>query len=231
MVEHLEFVIRQLVHNVAKEYAAEQYACWSASALRHGHCERQHGNTGKRRNPTGGDVALAAFMNNLIEMEAEPRPENDDRFLNPSRYPTIRAVYDRFLEDYAATHQQHGDMSANVPMSEDTFRRKFKQCYPHVKIPKTNRFAQCDVCFLLRGKMELAPSKEKKKLYMYRKQLHLHHKNVSKDKAVYYSHRSMSFNREKSESYGMSMIIIVDGMSKWKTMVPHFAREPKSLDS
>ncbi|KAL3145289.1 hypothetical protein ABBQ32_001025 [Trebouxia sp. C0010 RCD-2024] len=129
-------------------------------------------------------------MINLVEMEAEPRPENDNRFLNPSRYPTIRAVYDRFLEDYVATHQQHGDMSANVPMSEDTFRRKFKQCYPHVKIPKTNRFAQCDVCFLLRGKMELAPSKEKKKLY--RKQLHLHQENVSKDKAVYYSHRSVA---------------------------------------
>ena len=41
--------------------------------------------------------------------------------------------------------------------------------------------------------------------------------------------RALAFNRESEQSFGSSMII--DGMSKWKTMIPQFAREPKGLDS
>ena len=52
---------------------------------------------GKRRIPSNGEVAFIAFMENLKEMEAEPRPENEDRFLNSSRYPTVRAVYQDFF--------------------------------------------------------------------------------------------------------------------------------------
>lgn len=119
-------------------------------------------------------------------MEAEPRPENEDRFLNPSRYPSVRAVYQDFLNHYASIHQQYGDGPGCVPMSEDTFRRKFKECYPKIKIPMTNRFAQCDLCFLYRGKMELAAAEKKK---IFRQQLHLHHGHVRQDKARYYANR------------------------------------------
>ena len=128
-------------------------------------------------------------MENLSELEAEPRPENEDRFLNPSRYPSVRAVYQDFLSQYTALHEQYGDLSAGLPMSEDSFRKKFKECYPNIKIPKTNKFAQCDLCFLYRGKMELAAAEKKK---IYRAQLHLHHEHVRQDKAKYYWHKSVA---------------------------------------
>ncbi|KAL0019642.1 hypothetical protein WJX77_008066 [Trebouxia sp. C0004] len=109
-------------------------------------------------------------------------------------------------------------------MSEDTVRKKFAEFYPKLKIPKINRFAQCDLCFLFRGKMELAAGEKK---LLYRKQLHKHHDHVRQDKAKYYGHRRMAFNRERDEAYCGSMI--VDAIPKWKTQVPHLAREPKSL--
>ena len=40
---------------------------------------------------------------------------------------------------------------------------------------------------------------------------------------------ALAFNLESTQSYSLS--IIIDGMSKWKTEVPHFARECKGLDS
>ena len=141
---------------------------------------------GKRRIPSNGEVAFIAFMENLKEMEAEPRPENEDRFLNSSRYPTVRAVYQDFLEEYHMMHSQHGDSSPPIPMSEDSFRKKFHEYYRQIKIPKTNRFAQCDLCFMFRGKMDLAVGEKK---LMYRRLLNKHHDDVRRDKARYYWNR------------------------------------------
>ena len=141
---------------------------------------------GKQRIPSNGQIAFSAFMENLKDMEAEPRPESEDRFLNPSRYPSIRAVYQDFLEDYNRHHADNGDPSPAMPMSEDTFRKKFNEQYQEIKIPKTNRFAQCDLCFMFRGKMDLAAGEKK---LIYRKQLNLHHADVLKDKAHYYGNR------------------------------------------
>ena len=141
---------------------------------------------GKRRIPSNGEVAFTAFMENLKEMEAEPRPENEDRFLNSSRYPTVRAVYQDFLEEYHRMHSQHGDSSPPIPMSEDSFRKKFHEYYRQIKIPKTNRFAQCDLCFMFRGKMDLAAGEKK---LMYRRLLNKHHDDVRRDKARYYWNR------------------------------------------
>ena len=125
-------------------------------------------------------------METLWALEAEPRPESEDRFLNPSRFPSVRAVYQDFLEEHAQLHKRNGDPSPQAPMSEDTFRKKFKEFYPKLKIPKTNRFAQCDLCFLLRGKMELAVVEKKR---FFRDQLNAHHRNVIADKAWYYHNR------------------------------------------
>ena len=119
-------------------------------------------------------------------MEAEPRSESEDRMLNPNRYPSVRAVYQDFLDNYNTFHAQNGDPSPPAPMSEDTFRKKFKEFYPKLKIPKTSRFAQCDQCFLFCGKMELATAEKKQ---IYRDQLNLHHSHVREDKAKYYGNR------------------------------------------
>ena len=129
---------------------------------------------------------MLAFMQKLKEMEAEPRPESEDRFLNPSRYPTVRAVYQDFLESYYSLLASHGDHSPQAPMSEDTFRKKFHEYYSEIKIPKTNRFAQCDLCFMFRGKMDLAAGEKK---LIYRRMLNKHHADVRQDKARYYGNR------------------------------------------
>ena len=83
-------------------------------------------------------------------------------------------------------HASFGDHSPQVPMSEDTFRKKLHEYYSQVKIPKTNRFAQCDLCFKFRGKMDLAAGDKKLE---YRKQLNVHHAHVRQDKARYYGNR------------------------------------------
>ena len=141
---------------------------------------------GQRRIPSNGEVAMIGFMENLVEMEAEPRPESEDRFLNPSRYPSVRALYQDFMQAHYKLHASLGDQLPCSPMSEDAFRKKFREYYPHVKIPKTNRFAQCDLCFMFREKMDLAAGEKKQ---TYRSQLNLHHGHVRQDKARYYANR------------------------------------------
>ena len=51
---------------------------------------------------------------------------------------------------------------------------------------ESNRFAQCDLCFMFRGKMDLAVGEKK---LMYRRLLNKHHDDVRRDKARYYWNR------------------------------------------
>jgi len=55
-----------------------------------------------------------------------------------------------------------------------------------VKIPKTNKFAQCDICFELRQKIQLAVAVNKQ---YYLDKLSKHHDDVLKDKMQYYENR------------------------------------------
>ena len=141
---------------------------------------------GKVRPPSDADVAFITFMENLVEFHAEPRPENEERHLNPSQYPSSRAVYQAFLENYFKKHRENGDHSDEPPMTENTFVRKMQRDYPKLKIPKTNRFAQCDVCFCLRGKIEVASGPKKQ---YYREALKKHYQDILRDKAAYYRNR------------------------------------------
>ena len=70
-----------------------------------------------------------------------------------------------------------------LPMSLVHFRERFRKWYGDVKIPKTNRFAQCDRCFNMKQKILLASILATKKIW--RDALAKHIDDVRRDRAVY----------------------------------------------
>lgn len=140
----------------------------------------------KVRDPSEADIALQTFLDDYIQNEAEWRPDKDQRFLNTARTPSIRALYVEFLKWSQDRLEGHGDKRQDNIMSDTHFYKRFKQWYPLVKIPKTNKFAQCDVCLTLKEKIALSRGVRKD---IYREQLRKHLDDVRRDKAKYYGNR------------------------------------------
>ena len=123
-----------------------------------------------------------SFMEDVKRNNAEYDPESANFFLNSAEYPSITA-----LHEYLRVHEEHGNDVEEPPMSLNQFSRKFNDWYRDVKIPKTNRFAQCDRCFNLKQKIILSGNPETKQ--RWRDALRKHTDDARKDRAVYYSNR------------------------------------------
>ena len=126
------------------------------------------------------------FLKSHLDANSECRPDLDKTFLNPVQTPSIRALYNLFAATYAEFHKRHGDPIETMPLSEDHFRKLLHKYFPNVSISKTNKFAQCDVCYDLKEKINLA-SGENKQYYIDK--LQEHQENVMADKIVYYTNR------------------------------------------
>jgi len=141
---------------------------------------------GMRRDLTDGDIAMVTFLTMFLSENTEFRPDLKHKFLNPTQIPTMTALYNAFVAQYDVMHARFGDEVEECPVSEGHFRNKFKELFPDVKIPKTNKFAQCDICFELRQKTQLAAAANKQ---YYLDKLSKHHDDVLKDKMQYYENR------------------------------------------
>ena len=141
---------------------------------------------GKVRPPTGADIAMQSFLGSFLEEHAEWRPDRDERYLNSALIPSVKQLYLTFVNSYMDSHETEGQHPEQPPMSLEHFRRRFLQWYPKVKIPRNNKFAQCDRCFILQEKVRLASADNK---HEYRAQLAMHQEDVRRDKAQYYDNR------------------------------------------
>ena len=140
----------------------------------------------KQRSPSVADVSLQAFIGKLLDDHAEYRPDMDAMFLNPAQFPSKTAIYSSYVTAYLEERSDFGNHVAEPPMSKAAFLKKFNLWYSDVKLPKTNKFAQCDKCFNLRQKMDLASGANKQ---IWRDELEKHITHARLDKAEYYKNR------------------------------------------
>ena len=141
---------------------------------------------GSVRLPRDADVAMQQFLSVFLSDNNEFRPDKNETFLKSAQIPSVKPLYVEFLDWYHKRHAVFGQQHQGIVMTQGHFTKRFKGWYPQVKIPKTNRFAQCDRCLTLKEKMILAKGDLKD---MYREQLARHHDDVRKDKEVYYRNR------------------------------------------
>ena len=140
----------------------------------------------KERAPSNADVSMQAFIGKLLDDHAEYRPDMDALFLNPAQFPSKTAIYAAYITAYLEKRSDLGHANAEPPLSKAAFIRKFNKWYSDVKLPKTNKFAQCDKCFSLRQKMDLAAGPNKQ---FWRDELEQHRTHARLDKAEYYKNR------------------------------------------
>ena len=131
-------------------------------------------------------MSLQAFVGKLLDDHAEFRPDMDAMFLNPAQFPSKNAVYAAYVTAYLEKKAEYGNNNADAPMSKTAFLTKFNRWFSNVKLPKTNKSAQCDKCFNLRQKMDLAAGPNKQ---FWRDELEKHRTHARLDKAEYYKNR------------------------------------------
>ena len=105
---------------------------------------------GKKKVMTDGDVFMATWLAMYLAENTEWRPDVQQRFLSSTATPFVTAVYNCFVSDYEALYARHGEEVQGCLVTLDHFRKKLAEWYPDVKIPKTNKFAQCDTCYSLK---------------------------------------------------------------------------------
>lgn len=140
----------------------------------------------KVKAPLNSDIAMQTFLSTFLEDHAEWRPDKNERFLNSALIPSVRTLYVSFLTWHNDRHEDFGQPVDEIVTSESHFRKRFNEWYPEVKIPKTNKFAECDRCLGIKEKIRLTSGEKKD---TYRKELAKHRDNVRKDKNVYYGNR------------------------------------------
>ena len=148
---------------------------------------------GKTREPTNADIALGIFMSQLISEHAEHSPDRDGIFLNPGVFQSFEFVHQLYCIWYTQLMKECDDYPAEQPeepMTYPTFKKRIRQHYPDLRIPKTNKFAQCDVCFSLAQRRDLADTAAKKQ--HWNRILNKHREDVRADKIVYYNNRYAS---------------------------------------
>lgn len=170
-----------------------------------------------------GLQSMSAFLTNLFEDVAERYPDKDERWIPRSFYPSQTSVYYAFVDHWNRLHEEQGYTSIPEPPSRTSMRRLWDQFFSDVKIKKSNTFAQCDICITLRTKMQLALGEHKA---YYKRLLGDHQNQVRQDRMRYWGNRESAFLNING-CYHLS--VIIDGMSCWKTQIPHFIRPNKEV--
>ncbi|KAL3691760.1 hypothetical protein R1sor_005411 [Riccia sorocarpa] len=97
------------------------------------------------------------------------------------------------------------------------------QILPLVTIPTANKFSVCDFCELYKSKRDKGVTRIEKAEAA--EALKLHRKQYAEERAVAGRHRWKALDSPKDCAY-----IPIDGMDQKKTALPHFSKQPKSVD-
>ncbi|KAL3679263.1 hypothetical protein R1sor_022219 [Riccia sorocarpa] len=101
--------------------------------------------------------------------------------------------------------------------------RYWMKYYPLVTIPTTNKFSVCNFCELYKSKRDKAITRVEKAEAV--EALQLHRKQQAEERAAAGRHRWKALDTPKDCAY-----IQIDGMDQKKNALPHFAKQPKSVD-
>ncbi|KAL3681055.1 hypothetical protein R1sor_024011 [Riccia sorocarpa] len=104
-----------------------------------------------------------------------------------------------------------------------SFKGYWLKYYLLVTIPTTNKFSVCDFCELYKSKRDKAATRMEKADAV--KALKLHKKQQAEERAAASRRRWKALDNPKDCAY-----IQIDGMDLKKIALPHFSKQPKSVD-
>ncbi|KAL3682515.1 hypothetical protein R1sor_000537 [Riccia sorocarpa] len=162
------------------------------------------------RQPSAQAFILLEWLDSFFLSHCERQP-GDGKYHLPNNF-TKKEVYDHYKTDMS-------QMQSVLQYS--SFKRYWLKYYPLVTIPTTNKFFVCDFCELYKTKRDKAVTKLEKAI----EALQLHRKQQAEERAAAGRRRWKALDTPKDCAY-----IQIDGMDQKKTALPHFSKQPKSVD-
>ncbi|KAL3678674.1 hypothetical protein R1sor_021630 [Riccia sorocarpa] len=164
------------------------------------------------RQPSAQAFIFLEWLDSFFLSHCERQP-GDGKYHLPNNF-TKKEVYDHYKTDMSQMHSV---------LQYSSFKRYWRKYYPLVTIPTTNKLSVCDFCELYKAKRDKAVTKLEKAEAI--EALQLHRKQQAEERTAAGHRRWKALDTPKDCAY-----IQVDGMDQKKTALPHFSKQPKSVD-
>lgn len=194
-----------LIHSVSKEWFRRLF-----NKFKEGAVKVEHGNKGVKK-PSQRSTECIAWLEFFVSCVGQYQPDNKAIHL-PSCFTRL-SIYQRLCEE---------NKSFNTPsIGMSQFYSIFHDNFPHVFIPKENRFTKCTDC--TRYKEEKEKTVDKKARQEIDRLLTEHMELVWRERRIYYLHRYKA--RKHPSKY---LTIIDDAMDQKTTCIPRVRRKTKA---
>ncbi|KAL3690293.1 hypothetical protein R1sor_016602 [Riccia sorocarpa] len=164
------------------------------------------------RQPSAEAFILLEWLDSFFLSHCERQPA-DGKYHLPNNF-TTKEVYDHYMTDMVQVREC---------LQYSSFKHYWVKFYPLVTIPTTNKFSVCDFCELYKSKRDKSVTNIEKAEAV--QALKLHRKQQAEERAAAGRHRWKALDSPKDCAY-----IQIDGMDQKKAALPHFSKQPKSID-
>ncbi|KAL3685398.1 hypothetical protein R1sor_003420 [Riccia sorocarpa] len=164
------------------------------------------------RQPSAEAFILLEWLDSFFLSHCERQPVDGKYHL--SNNFTKKEVYDHYRTDMVQVREC---------LQYSSFKHYWVKFYPLVTIPTTNKFSVCDFCELYKSKCDKGVINIEKAEAV--EALKLHRKQQAEERAAAGRRRRKALDSPKDCAY-----IQIDGMDQKKTALPHFSKQPKSVD-
>ncbi|KAL3690295.1 hypothetical protein R1sor_016604 [Riccia sorocarpa] len=164
------------------------------------------------RQPSAEAFILLEWLDSFFLSHCERQP-TDGKYHLPNNF-TKKEVYDHYRTDMVQVREC---------LQYSSFKHYWVKFYPLVTIPTTNKFSVCDFCELYKSKRDKGVTSLEKAEVV--EALKLHRKQQAEERAAAGRRRWKALDSPKDCAY-----IQIDGMDQKKTALPHFSKQPKSVD-
>ncbi|KAL3680769.1 hypothetical protein R1sor_023725 [Riccia sorocarpa] len=164
------------------------------------------------RQPSAEAFILLEWLDSFFLSHCERQPA-DGKYHLPNNF-TKKEVYDHYRTDMVQVREC---------LQYSSFKHYWVKFYPLVTIPTTNKFSVCDFCELYKSKRDKGVTSIEKAEAV--EALKLHRKQQAEERAAAGRRRWKALDSPKDCAY-----IQIDGMDQKKTALPHFSKQPKSVD-
>ncbi|KAL3683611.1 hypothetical protein R1sor_001633 [Riccia sorocarpa] len=164
------------------------------------------------RQPSAEAFILLEWLDSFFLSHCERQPA-DGKYHLPNNF-TKKEVYDHYRTDMVQVREC---------LQYSSFKHYWVKFYPLVTIPTTNKFSVCDFCELYKSKRDKSVTNIEKAEAV--QALKLHRKQQAEERAAAGRRRWKALDSPKDCAY-----IQIDGMDQKKTALPHFSKQPKSVD-
>ncbi|KAL3683163.1 hypothetical protein R1sor_001185 [Riccia sorocarpa] len=162
--------------------------------------------------PSAEAFILLEWLDSFFLSHCERQPA-DGKYHLPNNF-TKKEVYDHYRTDMVQVREC---------LHSSSFKHYWVKFYPLVTISTTNKFFVCDFCELYKSKRDKSVTNIEKAEAV--QALKLHRKQQAEEHAAAGRRRWKALDSPKDCAY-----IQIDGMDQKKTALPHFSKQPKSVD-